>query len=142
MSKGVITVIGSTGNIGNELVNLLSGAGASVRAVLRNVNQARHLRGVVWLQADVSDDALLDSVLAGTDRLFLLTGNSSGFGQTQINVIRAAERLGVKHVVILSALGASPRTQSPLAYEYWLALRKPSKCCRRTNLFKYTVLLS
>lgn len=121
MSKEVISVIGSTGNIGSELVDLLSDARASVRAVLRNINHTRQLRGVTWLQADVSDEALLDSALAGTDRLFLLTGNSPGFGQTQINIIRAAERLGVKHVVKLSALGASPRTQSSLAYEHWLA---------------------
>lgn len=121
MSKEVISVIGSTGNIGNELVNLLSDAGASVRAVLRNINRARQLPGVIWLQADVSDEALLDAALAGTDRLFLLTGNWPGFGQTQINVIRAAERLGVKHVVKLSALGASPRTKSPMAHEHWLA---------------------
>lgn len=120
MSKGVISVIGSTGNIGNELVNLLSDAAASVRAVLRNFNHARQLPGVAWLQADVSDETLLDPALAGTDRLFLLTGNRIGFSQTQINVIRAAERLGVKHVVKLSALGASPRTKSPLAQEHWM----------------------
>lgn len=121
MSKQVISVIGSTGNIGNELVNLLSDAGASVRAVLRNFNRAHQLPGVTWLQADVSDEALLDAILAGTDQLFLLTGNRPGFGQTQIKVIRAAEKLGVKHVVKLSALGASPRTKSPLAHEHWIA---------------------
>ena len=121
MSKQIITVIGSTGNIGHELVNLLSDAGASIRAVLRNFSKARRLPGVVWLQADMNDETLLDSALAGTDRLFLLTGNRPGFGQTQIQVIRAAERLGVKHVVKLSALGATPRTKSPLAHEHWVA---------------------
>jgi uncharacterized protein YbjT (DUF2867 family) len=119
MSKELISVIGSTGNIGSELVNLLSDARAPVRAVLRNINRARQLSGVTWLQTDSSDETLLDSALAGTDRLFLLTGNRPGFGQIQINAIRAAERLGVKHVVKLSALGASPRTKSHLAYEYW-----------------------
>lgn len=119
MTKEIITVIGSTGNIGHELINILSTAGKSVRAVLRNFSQARPLPGVTWLQADVSDESVLDSTLAGTDKLFILTGNNPGFGQTQINVIRAAERLGVKHIVKLSALGASSRTQSPLAYEHW-----------------------
>lgn len=117
----VITVIGSTGSIGQELVNLLSKEGVSVRAVLRNFKKARQLQGVTWMQADVSDKALLHSVLAGTERLFLLTGNSPGFGETQAGVIRAAEELGVKHTVKLSALGATPRTKSPLAYEHWEA---------------------
>lgn len=120
MSKAIITVIGSTGNIGKELVSLLSAAGVSVRAILRNFNHAQPLRGVAWLQADVSDEALLDPTLSGTDRLFILTGNKPGFAQAQIDVIRAAERLGVKHVVKLSALGASPRTKSPLAHEHWM----------------------
>lgn len=120
-NKSVITVIGSTGTIGHELVNLLSEAGAPVRAVLRNFKRARTVPGVVWMQADISDEKLLETVLAGTDRLFLLTGNQPGFGKTQIEVIKAAERLGVKHTVKLSALGASPRTKSPLAYEHWEA---------------------
>ncbi len=121
MDRKTYTVIGSTGTIGHELVNILSASGASVRAVLRNFKRARNLPGVAWVQADVSDENLLDAVLAGTDRLFLLTGNQPGFGKTQIDVIKAADRLGVKHVVKLSALGATPRTKSPLAYEHWEA---------------------
>lgn len=119
--RKIITVIGSTGTIGHELVNLLSDSGAAVRAVLRDFKRARKLPGVTWLQADVSDPTLLEATLAGTDRLFVLTGNHPGFGKTQIEVIKAAERLGVKHVVKLSALGATPRTKSPLAYEHWEA---------------------
>lgn len=119
--KPVITVIGSTGTIGSELVDLLSKSGATVRAVLRNINRVREIHGVVWVQADVSDAFLLEATLAGTDRLFLLTGNRSGFGKTQIEIINTAELLGVKHVVKLSALGASPRTKSGLALEHWEA---------------------
>ena len=121
MINAIITVIGSTGTIGSELTDLLSNSRTSVRAVLRNISRVRELAGVVWMQADVSDNRLLESVLAGTDRLFLLTGNRAGFGKTQIEIIKIAERLGVKHVVKLSALGASPRTKSGLALEHWEA---------------------
>jgi|SRR5690625_1339550 len=121
MKLPLITIIGSTGTIGQELVRLLSEAGVSLRAVLRNIHRERSLPGVTWVQADVSDPSLWDATLAGTDRLFLLTGNQPGFGQTQVDVIKAAEKLGVKHVVKLSALGATPRTKSPLAHEHWVA---------------------
>jgi uncharacterized protein YbjT (DUF2867 family) len=114
-----ITVTGSTGTIGAELVRLLSEAGAPVRAVLRDFRRARTLAHTAWLQADLGDESLLEPALAGTRRLFLLTGNQPGFGEVQIGVIRAAERLGVEHVVKLSALGATPRTKSPLAREHW-----------------------
>ena len=121
MNNPIITVIGSTGTIGSKLTEILSNSGASVRAVMRNINRVRELPGVVWLQADVNDKRLLESALAGTDQLFLLTGNRAGFGKTQIDIIKAAERLDVKHVVKLSALGASPHTKSGLALEHWEA---------------------
>lgn len=116
-----ITITGSTGTIGTELVDLLSDAGESVRAVMRNVNRISSLPNVVWLQADLADERTLEPALSGTNVLFLLTGNRPGFGQTQINVIKAAERLGVSHVVKLSALGATPRTKTPLAREHYEA---------------------
>lgn len=40
--------------------------------------------------------------LAGTDRLFLLTGNEPGFGATQSAVIRAAQKAGVSHCQIMT----------------------------------------
>lgn len=115
----MITATGSTGTIGTELVRLLSEAAVPVRAVLRDFTRAPALPHVAPVRADLRDETLLEPVLAGTRRLFLLTGNRPGFGETQTAVIRAAERCGVEHVVKLSALGATPRTKSPLLLEHW-----------------------
>jgi uncharacterized protein YbjT (DUF2867 family) len=49
----------------------------------------------VWVQADLSDSRALELALAGTTRLFLLSGNEPGFGKIQIDVLYAAEQLGV-----------------------------------------------
>src|SRR5919108_938126 len=115
----VITVTGSTGTIGSELVRLLSEAGAPTRAVYRSTTKTQALKGVVWLRADLREGAVLEPVLAGTTRLFLLSGNDAGFGKLQIETVRAAERLGVQHVVKLSALGASSHSNSGIAREHW-----------------------
>jgi uncharacterized protein YbjT (DUF2867 family) len=115
----VITVTGSTGTIGSELVRLLSEAGAPTRGVYRSAKNTQALKGVLWLKADLRDEALLEPVLAGTTRLFLLSGNEAGFGKLQIEALRAAERLGVQHVVKLSALGASSHSNSGIAREHW-----------------------
>jgi uncharacterized protein YbjT (DUF2867 family) len=115
----VITVTGSTGTIGSELVRLLSEAGAPTRAVYRTAKNTQALKGVVWVRADLRDEAALEPVLAGTTRLFLLSGNDAGFGKLQIETLRAAERLGVQHVVKLSALGASNHSNSGIAREHW-----------------------
>jgi uncharacterized protein YbjT (DUF2867 family) len=115
----LITVTGSTGTIGSELVRLLSNASIATRAVLRDWSKTRRLEHVVWLQADLRDETLLEPTLAGTTRLFLLSDNEPGFGAMQIAVIRAAERLGVTHVVKLSALGSSNHSNSSIAREHW-----------------------
>jgi len=116
----VITVTGSTGTIGSELVRLLSGAGTPTRALFHH-RQPEPLPGVVHAQVDLRDERALEPALAGTDRLFLLTDNQKGLGEVQIGVLRAAERLGVSHVVKLSALGASDHSNSWIAQEHWQA---------------------
>jgi uncharacterized protein YbjT (DUF2867 family) len=105
--------------IGGELVRLLSRAGVDVRAVHRDVRKTRVLPNVTWVHADLTDVRRLPVALDGTQRLFLLTGNEPDFARIQIDVVRAAERLGVDHVVKLSALGASDHSKSAIAREHW-----------------------
>jgi len=114
-----VTVTGSTGTIGTELVRLLSAAGVGTRALHRDVRKTRALPNVTWVHADLDDARRLRVALDGTDRLFLLTGNEPDFARTQIGVVRAAEELGVKHIVKLSALGASDHSTSTIAREHW-----------------------
>jgi uncharacterized protein YbjT (DUF2867 family) len=115
----VITVTGSSGTIGTELVRLLSTAGAPTRAIVRDARKARALPHVAWLQADLSNPDLLEPALAGTTRLFLLTGNDPGFGRVQLGIVWAAQTLGVGHLVKASALGASDHSKSWIGREHW-----------------------
>src|SRR3989441_10775893 len=115
----LIAVTGSTGSIGSELVRLLSAAGVGARALHRDVRKTRALPNVTWVHADLDDARRLKVALDGTDRLFLLTGNEPDFARTQIGVVRAAAELGVKHIVKLSALGASDHSRSTIAREHW-----------------------
>jgi uncharacterized protein YbjT (DUF2867 family) len=115
----IVTVTGSTGTIGAELVRLLSSRQLPTRAVLRDTTRIRALPHVAWMQADLRDVDVLEPALAGTTRLFLLTGNDAGFAKTQIQIIEAATHLNVEHVVKLSALGASDHSKSAIAREHW-----------------------
>jgi uncharacterized protein YbjT (DUF2867 family) len=114
-----VTVTGSTGTIGSELIRLLSEASVPSRAVFRNPAGVQPLPHVAWLQADLTDIRLLEPILSGTARLFLLSDNTPGFGALQMNVLQAAQELGVAHVVKLSALGASDHSKSSIAREHW-----------------------
>jgi uncharacterized protein YbjT (DUF2867 family) len=131
----VITVTGSTGTIGSELVRLLSAAGAPTRAVFRNARKTQSLPAIAWLQADLADERLLGPVIAGTARLFLLIDNQRGFGKLQIDLVQAAAAMGVAHVVKLSALGASDHSKSWIAREH----REVEEALERTNM-TWTIL--
>jgi uncharacterized protein YbjT (DUF2867 family) len=131
----LVTVTGSTGTIGHELVHLLSRAGVSTRAVHRDIRKTRTLANVTWVHADLNDPYELRVALEGTQRLFLLTGNQPDFAATQIGVVRAAEAAGLTHVVKLSALGASDHSRSEIAREHWAV----EQALRATRL-KWTML--
>lgn len=108
----MIAVIGATGTIGNELVRLLSARETAVRALSRRPAEGEELPGVEWAAVDLADRDGSAGALAGADRLFLLTGNGADMVRLQKNAIAAARAAGVRHVVKLSALGASDHSQS------------------------------
>lgn len=108
----MIAVIGATGTIGNELVRLLSARETTVRALSRRPAEGEELPGVEWAAVDLADRDGSAGALAGAERLFLLTGNSADMVRLQKNAIAAARAAGVRHVVKLSALGASDHSQS------------------------------
>lgn len=117
--SGLITVTGSTGTIGRELVRLLAEGGASIRVVYRDAGKASSLPAVERVRADLANPVELRAALTGTARLFLLTDNAPGFARLQISAVEAAVALGVGHVVKLSALGASDHSHSWIAREHW-----------------------
>jgi uncharacterized protein YbjT (DUF2867 family) len=71
-------------------------------------------------RADLSDPVQAEAALVGTVSLFLLTGNEPGFGRVQTTVVEAAARRGVRHLVKLSALGASDHSRSAIARDHWV----------------------
>lgn len=115
-----IVVTGSTGTIGRELVRLLATTGTELRAIYRDIRQTWAAPNVTWVRADLDDPRQLRTALEGSERLFLLTGNAADFARMQVTVVRAAQEAGVRHIVKLSALGASDHSQSMIAREHWI----------------------
>jgi uncharacterized protein YbjT (DUF2867 family) len=105
----VILVTGATGHIGSELVRLLAGQGAPARALVHSPDKATVIQrlGLEVAVGDFEQPDSLDAAMAGCDHLLLLAPSSPS-PQQEYNVIDAARRAGVAHVVKVSFLGADP----------------------------------
>ena len=104
----MILITGATGNIGVQLVKILSAAREPVRAFVRNRArcQAITLPGIELVEGDFAKPETFMPALDGVDRLFLLIPSSSEVEQQQRNFVDAAKHSKARHLVKLSQLAA------------------------------------
>jgi uncharacterized protein YbjT (DUF2867 family) len=100
----MILVTGSTGNVGRELVSQLAARGEPVRAVTRRPGAVSFPEGVEVVYGDFEDSASIEAAFAGADRAFLMSAQQPGSGHPthDLQLVEAAQRAGVGHVVKLS----------------------------------------
>jgi uncharacterized protein YbjT (DUF2867 family) len=110
----MILVIGATGTVGSEVVRQLVATGERPRALVRDPATARQRLGdqVEQVVGDLDRPETIAAALAGVDRVFLLTTQSSRQSEWERAVIGAAARAGVGQLVKLSVFRANE--QSPL----------------------------
>jgi uncharacterized protein YbjT (DUF2867 family) len=103
----MILVTGATGLNGKELVRQLSAKGAAVRALVRNRAKAADLAalpGVDIVVGDMTVPETLPPAFAGVERVMLISSADPAMVEVQSNVIAAAAKAGVRHVVKLSGI--------------------------------------
>jgi len=83
MDKKQIALIGSTGTIGVELINLLSASEVDTISFYRDESKVRNLPFIKWVKVDLNNLEELSSNLQGVKSLFLLTGNNPGFSKAK-----------------------------------------------------------
>lgn len=100
----MILITGATGNIGKELVPLLLQNEQSIRVLVRDERKVTHLDSCIQRTiGDWDKPETLMRAMAGVERIFLVTFQT----HHDINVIEAAKRAGVQHIVKLSTLEAT-----------------------------------
>jgi uncharacterized protein YbjT (DUF2867 family) len=92
-----ILVTGATGLVGRQVVADLVKAGRRVRALTRTPSAANLPDGVEVVGGDMTDPSSLRPSLTGVESLYLFP-----IGRTAREVVAAAKRSGVRHVVVLS----------------------------------------
>jgi uncharacterized protein YbjT (DUF2867 family) len=104
----MILITGSTGNVGSEVVKQLASAGHKVRALVRDTKEAsgKFPTMVDIVVGDLDNIDSLVNAMKGVERLYLLAPLTPSIVKQEANVIDAAKRANVKHVVKHSVLGA------------------------------------
>ena len=104
-----LLVFGANGQIGGELARLLQAGGHHVRAAGRQAN------GPGQVAVDLAAGTGLDAAFDGVQRAFLMA--PPGYAQQDRLLkpaIDAAVRAGVRHAVLLSAMGANADPAAPM----------------------------
>ncbi len=122
-----VCVLGGTGFVGRHLCDALAARGYEIVAPTRRWQRARDLTllpTVEALEANVHDTAELERVLRGADACINLIGvlhderGGASFAQAHValpeKVVNACRHCGVKRLLHMSAVNASP--QAPSAY--------------------------
>jgi uncharacterized protein YbjT (DUF2867 family) len=111
----MFVITGATGNTGSVAAETLLAAGKKVRVVVRNAAKAKALaeHGAEIFTADLSDEAALTRAFEGAEGVYLLSppdltlkdflGERKKLTDSYARAVKAA---GVKHVVLLSSMGA------------------------------------
>ena len=97
-------VIGSTGNIGGQLVKLLLDQGRQARALVRDASRAEQLlAGIDIAVGDLDDADSLTAAARGVDGVFFMQVNPDP--EQAESMVAAAKANGVRKLVVLSSIG-------------------------------------
>jgi uncharacterized protein YbjT (DUF2867 family) len=101
-----ILVTGATGTFGGEVTRQLQASGAPIRVLVRDAARASELNETVQVVVgDFARPESLDAALTGIERVFLASFDSPDQAKLQGNVLTAAKRHGVRHIVRISTMG-------------------------------------
>ncbi|MCW2916318.1 MAG: hypothetical protein JWN52_4386 [Actinomycetia bacterium] len=106
-----ILVTGGTGTLGRLVTPLLQDAGCKVRVLSRHSRESGD--GIEYVTGDLLKGEGIEPAVAGAQIILHLAGGPKGDDEATRNLVRAASRAGVRHLVYISVIGAD---RVPLGY--------------------------
>src|ERR1700730_17780117 len=98
-----ILVTGGTGTLGRLVTPLLRDAGYKLRVLSRHSHESGD--GIEYVSVDLLKREGTAPAGGGAEILLLLAGAPKGDGEAPRNLVRAASRAGVQHLVYISVIG-------------------------------------
>ena len=99
-----ILVTGGTGTLGRLVVPRLQDAGCKVRVLSRRSREAGE--GIEFVIGDLATGEGIEAAVEGAETIVHCAGSSKGDEEKTLNLVRAASRAGVRHLVYISVVGA------------------------------------
>jgi NAD(P)H dehydrogenase (quinone) len=117
----MVLITGATGHVGRRVADLLAPLGVPLRLMARRLELIPKVSGCERIAADYSDPKSLDKAFDQAERAFIVSGYGEPGKRAELhrNAFLAAQRAGVKHVVYLSCLRASPSSQFPMSRDHY-----------------------
>lgn len=131
----MILITGANGRVGSWTARTLLMHSQRVRILARSPEKAEELAalGAEIIRGDLADRSSIASALEGVDRALLVIGNGPQQFELESRFIQAAT--GLKQVVKISSMEASPDTESPIPKSHYM-----SECLLKEQLPGWTVL--
>jgi uncharacterized protein YbjT (DUF2867 family) len=106
-----VLVLSANSQVGAATTRQLLAKGVSVVAGVRDLEKAQALAqlGAVVVQADLDHPESLGEALAEVDHVLLSTNADPNVAEIHARLYPAAKSAGVRHIVRISAVGASPK---------------------------------
>ncbi|GAA2395994.1 SDR family oxidoreductase [Nonomuraea africana] len=99
-----ILLTGGTGTLGRLILPLLHDAGCDVRVLSRSGRDAGD--GAEYVSGDLRKGEGVEPAVDGVEIILHLAGSSKGDAEATENLVRAASRARVRHLVYISVIGA------------------------------------
>jgi uncharacterized protein YbjT (DUF2867 family) len=99
-----ILLTGGTGTLGRLVAPRLRDAGANVRVLSRRSHESGD--GVEFMTGDLATGTGIEAAVTGVGTIVHCAGSAKGDEDKTRNLVRAASRVGVRHLVYISVVGA------------------------------------
>jgi NAD(P)H dehydrogenase (quinone) len=118
--QDLILVTGSTGKIGSSIARQLERHDKEIRLLVRDPKKLSGFPAAEAVTGDYGDVESLDHAFRGVSSAFIVSGYAKPGERSKLhrNAFHAARRAGVRYLIYLSTLGASPNSRFPMSRDH------------------------
>ena len=120
-TQDLILVTGATGKIGSSIAKQLERLGKEFRLLVRDPKKLSSFPSAEKVTGDYGDVESLDHAFRGVSSAFIVSGYAKPGERSKLhrNAFQAARRAGVRYLIYLSTLGASPTSRFPMSRDHY-----------------------